>query len=170
MSISAIQHSDPVIHTCIYRSIYIHVLFLIPILHHRLPQEIGYGSLCRTVGPPCLPVLNVIVCICQPQTPHPSHFLPRPGQPQVCSLCLCVCLCFVAILIRYTHQNFDATEFIEVKVFPLYKFYNSFPFLLCFPQKFKHYFITHTKGLGGRGEKYSDISNSLYLLGKQSWL
>ena len=133
----------------IYRSIYIHVLFLIPILHHRLPQEIGYGSLCRTVGPPCLPVLNVIVCICQPQTPHPSHFLPRPGQPQ---------------------QNFDATEFIEVKVFPLYKFYNSFPFLLCFPQKFKHYFITHTKGLGGRGEKYSDISNSLYLLGKQSWL
>ena len=46
------------------------------IFHHDLSQETGYSSLRCTTGPQCLPVLNVIVCIYQPQTPHPSHCLP----------------------------------------------------------------------------------------------
>ena len=33
------------------------------LFHYGLPQEIGYSSLCYTVGPWCLSILNVIVCI-----------------------------------------------------------------------------------------------------------
>ena len=31
--------------------------------HYLLSQEIGYASLCYTAGPPCLSILNGIVCI-----------------------------------------------------------------------------------------------------------
>ena len=55
--------------------IYIHY-FLHIIFYHVLSQETGYSSLCCTVGPHCLSILNTIVCIYQPQTPHPSHSLP----------------------------------------------------------------------------------------------
>ena len=41
------------------------------------PQGIGYSSLCYTLGPCCLPILNVIVYIYQIQTPSPSLSLPR---------------------------------------------------------------------------------------------
>ena len=54
--------------------IYIHC-FSHPVFHHVLPQEIGYSSLCYAVGPHCLSMLSVIVCIYQPHTPCPSHFL-----------------------------------------------------------------------------------------------
>ena len=36
---------------------------------HVITQEIGHSSLCRTVGPCCLSILNVVVYIYQPQTP-----------------------------------------------------------------------------------------------------
>ena len=52
---------------------YIHSFSCI-IFHCVLSQEIGYSSLCYTVGPHCLSILNVIVCIYQPQTPSPSLF------------------------------------------------------------------------------------------------
>ena len=48
----------------------------------------------------CSPILHVKVCICQPQTPNPSH--PRsisPRQPQVCSLYLLVCFHCINMLI-----------------------------------------------------------------------
>ena len=54
--ISAVQKSDPVIHTYIYS-------FSLIIVHHILFQETGYSSLCYTVGPRCLSILNVIVCM-----------------------------------------------------------------------------------------------------------
>ena len=74
MSISAILHSDPVIHTCVYVCICI-FLFSVThththiythsyshtIFHHVLSQKIGYSSLCCTVGPHCLSILNVRV-------------------------------------------------------------------------------------------------------------
>ena len=73
--ISAVQQSDSVIHRLSY------IIF-----HHGLSQKIGYSSLCYAVGPCCLSILNVIVCLYQPQTPSPSHFLSPPlWQPQVCS-------------------------------------------------------------------------------------
>ena len=46
-----------------------------------LSQETGYSSLCCTLGPHCLPNLHVIVCICQPQIPHPSYSPPPRWQP-----------------------------------------------------------------------------------------
>ena len=44
-----------------YRCIYIlfHILF-----HYGLSQDIEYSSLCCTIGPCCLSILYVIVCIC----------------------------------------------------------------------------------------------------------
>ena len=40
------------------------------IFHHGLSQETGYSSLCCTVGPHCLSILNVIICIYWPHTPR----------------------------------------------------------------------------------------------------
>ena len=48
MSIFAVQHRDPVRH-------FSHTIF-----HHVLAQEIGYSSLCSTVGHHCLSSLNTI--------------------------------------------------------------------------------------------------------------
>ena len=53
-------HTHAYTHTPIY--IYIHS-FSHVIFPHGLSQEIGYSSLCCTVGPHCLYILNVIVCI-----------------------------------------------------------------------------------------------------------
>ena len=41
---------------------HIYILFY-NLFHYGLSQEIGYISLCATVGPCCLSILNVIVCI-----------------------------------------------------------------------------------------------------------
>ena len=64
--ISAVQQSDSVVH--IY--ILFHILF-----HYGLSQDIGYSPLCCTVGPCCLSILDIIVCICS----SPDH--PSPPQP-----------------------------------------------------------------------------------------
>ena len=53
--ISAVQHSDSVIHICIL----FHILF-----HYGLSQDIEYSSLCHRVGPCCLSILYIIICIC----------------------------------------------------------------------------------------------------------
>ena len=57
--------------------IYIYILFQI-LFHYGLLQDIQYSSLCYTVGPCCLTILYIMVCICSPQTPNPSlpHCLP----------------------------------------------------------------------------------------------
>ena len=53
--------------------------FLNILFHYGLSQEIGYSSLCYTVRPCCLSILNVIVCIYQPQIPSPFLSLhPSP--------------------------------------------------------------------------------------------
>ena len=79
-----------------YIFIYVNIYFCShTIFRHVLYQETGYSSLCCTVGLHCLSTLKVIVCIYQPQTSHPFHFLPPPPwQPQVCFICLQVCFCF----------------------------------------------------------------------------
>ena len=53
--ISAIQHRGSVIPT----QILLHILF-----HYGLWQDIEYSALCYTVGPGCLSILYIIVCIC----------------------------------------------------------------------------------------------------------
>ena len=73
-----------------YIFIYIYIFFLIffnIMVKHLILRY--YSSLCYIVGPCCLSVLCIIVCICSSRTPNPS--LPqRPlrWQPQVCFLCL----------------------------------------------------------------------------------
>ena len=42
------------------------------IFYHGLSQETGYSSLCYTVRPHCLSILNAIVCSYKPQTPSLS--------------------------------------------------------------------------------------------------
>ena len=60
--VSGVQQSDSVIH--------IHVSILFQILFpSKLLQNIEQRSLCYTVGPYWLSVLNVAVCTCQSQTP-----------------------------------------------------------------------------------------------------
>ena len=51
---------------------YMYILFFNILFHYGLSQDNEYSSLCSTVGPCCLSILNVIVCIYQPQTPTPS--------------------------------------------------------------------------------------------------
>ena len=56
--VSSVQQSDLVIH--------VHVSILFQILFpFRLLQNIEQSSLCYTVGPCWLSVLNIVVCICQ---------------------------------------------------------------------------------------------------------
>ena len=62
-------------------------LFFYILFQYGLSQEIGYCSLCHTVGPYCLSILNVITCIYQPQIPSPSLTLP-PGNHKS-DLCFC---------------------------------------------------------------------------------
>lgn len=72
--------------------IYVHSVSRI-ILHHGPSQETGYRSLRCTAGPHCLAILNVVVCIYQPQTPRPSHSLPLPLGNHKSVLCLhCICV------------------------------------------------------------------------------
>ena len=65
MPISAVQQSDPVIHTYIYSSSYI-------IFHHGLSQETRYSSLCCTVGHHCTSIINVIVSTNPKLLIHPT--------------------------------------------------------------------------------------------------
>ena len=76
--ISAVQQSDPVIHTHIYIHSFSRIIF-----HHGLSKETGYSSLCCAVGPHCLFTLNIIVRIYEPQTPRPSHSLPLGNHKSV---------------------------------------------------------------------------------------
>ena len=57
-----VQHMDSVIHInqCICVCIYI----LFQNLFYKLLQNIKYSSLCYTVGPCCLFILYIVVCIC----------------------------------------------------------------------------------------------------------
>ena len=49
----------------------LYVLFYM-LFHYGLSLATEYSSLSYTLGPCCLSILNVIVCIYQPQTPSPS--------------------------------------------------------------------------------------------------
>ena len=48
---------------------YTYILFQI-LFHYRLLQDIEYRSLCYIVGPCCLSILYIQVCICWSQTPN----------------------------------------------------------------------------------------------------
>ena len=78
--LSSSSSSSSIIYVCVY------ILFF----HYGLSQDIECDSLCYTVGPCCLSILYIIVCIGQPQTPTPLLPCPPPlWQPQSV-FCVCV--------------------------------------------------------------------------------
>ena len=66
--VSGVEQSDSVI--------YIHILFHI-LFHYGLLQDIEYSSLCYTVGPCWLSLLNIVVCICSSKTLRCVYFLNK---------------------------------------------------------------------------------------------
>ena len=86
--VSGVQQSDSVIH--------IHVSILFQILFpFRLLQSIEQSSLCYTVDPCRLSILNIVVCICQSQTSNLSLPAKNNGsfQTHTHSLHLSLYLC-----------------------------------------------------------------------------
>ena len=66
--VSDVEQSDSFIH--------MHVFILSQVLFSfRLLQNIEQSSLCYTVGPCWLSILNIAVCICQSQTPKMNCFM-----------------------------------------------------------------------------------------------
>ena len=68
---------------------YIHICILFCILfHYGLSPDIEYSSLFSTVGPCCLSILCMIVCICQSLHPTPSlpHLLPCLANTSLLSM------------------------------------------------------------------------------------
>ena len=90
--VSGAQHSDSVIH--------IHVSILFQILFpFRLLQSIEQSSLCYTVGPRWLSILNTAVWTCQFQTPNLSLPPPSPlGNKLVLWVCPCSANKFICII------------------------------------------------------------------------
>ena len=82
MLISAVEQSDSVI---------IYILFYI-LFHYGLSQDTEYSSLCSPVGPCCLSILDVTVCICSAQPPT----LPLLGNHKaVLHVCESVSFCHI---------------------------------------------------------------------------
>ena len=69
--VSGVQQSDSVIN--IHVSILSWIISPFGLLHN-----IEQSTLCYTVGPYLLCILNIVVCTCQSQTPNLSFFAPRP--------------------------------------------------------------------------------------------
>ena len=63
--ISAVQKSDSVLYVCVCVCVCVCVyVFFFPILfYYGLSQEIVYSSLCYSVGPCCVSILYIRICI-----------------------------------------------------------------------------------------------------------
>ena len=79
-------------------------------IYAYLSQDTEYSSLCYTVGPFCLSILYIVVCICLSQTLNPSlpHTLPLSSHKSVPSLCLWACFCFVTS-VQFSRVRFFTT-------------------------------------------------------------
>ena len=66
--IPTVQQSDSFVHICTF-----FFLFFSIMVYHRI-----LNIVCHILGPCCLSILNIIVCIYQLQTPSPSLSLPSP--------------------------------------------------------------------------------------------
>ena len=90
---------------------YIHSFLKNIPFRYGLSQKIRYYSLCHTVRPHCLSILNVIVSTYYPQTLSPSLSLPPPlWEPQICSLCLWICFCSMSVNLFHLCHILDSTS------------------------------------------------------------
>ena len=71
--------------------LYTHIIFVYSfhiLFHDSLSQDIDDSSLCSTVGPCCLSILYIIICICSSQTLTPTlshpHFLATTSLFSMC--------------------------------------------------------------------------------------
>ena len=97
-------------------------------LSSRLPHNTEHSSLCYTVGPCWLSILNIAVYTCLSQTPWLSlspH--PYPWQPWVNFLSLWVCFCFVRLFVSF---SLDSTYKGCHTIFLLYLTYFTQTFVL----------------------------------------
>ena len=62
--ISAIHQSDSVIYIYIYKYIHINIYYFHILFYYDLLQDIEYRSLCYAVGPCCLSIVCIPICIC----------------------------------------------------------------------------------------------------------
>ena len=86
--------------------IHIYILFHI-LFHYGLSQDIEYTSFCYRVGPYCLSILYIIVCICSSQTSHPSlSYLSSPLGNYKSVLYVCALIILVLI---YCHVPKELT-------------------------------------------------------------
>ena len=99
MIVSDAQLSDSAMHK------HVSVLSQAP-LPSRLPHKIEQSSLCYSVGPCWLSILNIAVCTCQSQTPNLFPIsLPSSLITIVCSLSIWVCFVnkFICIIFLILH-------------------------------------------------------------------
>ena len=71
--------------------LYLYIFFFI---FYGLSLDIQYCTLCHIVGPCCLSMLYIKVCICWSQTPNPSISQPSLATTSLFPI-LWDCLCFV---------------------------------------------------------------------------
>ena len=93
MLISAVQHSDPVMHIiCVYVCLCVYIYIYIHTYVYSFSHTIFHScSIIRDIGPSRISLLIYSKCnsfhLSTPNS-HPSHFLsPPPWLPQVCFLC-----------------------------------------------------------------------------------
>ena len=82
------------------------------IYHHVLSQEIGYSFLPYAVGPHCLSIPHVIVCIYKPQTPSPSLLLLLGNHKSVLYVCESVSVSYISDIIWYLSFSLFFLHFI----------------------------------------------------------
>ena len=92
MLTSAIQQSDSIIHT------YIHFFHTFP---WWFIKDIEYSYLCYTVRACCLSIINIIVCICQSQTPSPFLYSPPASHSKYLKAKIQWCLGFCVYFSLY---------------------------------------------------------------------
>ena len=83
--------------------LYIHIFFHV-LFHYRLLQDIEYSPLFYTVGPHCLSILYIVVCICLSQTPNLSLLPPSPLVTMSVSLLL---FCKLVHLYQFLDSTYE---------------------------------------------------------------
>ena len=135
MPISAVKQSDTCVCVCVCIYIYKGIHIFLFLYHHpwwSIPRDWIYTSMCYTVGPHWLSILNVIVCIYKSQLlGHPTPLCSLPATI-VFSLCLGVCFCFVERFISAIFWIPNISDIIWYLSFSFWLFHSGWESELAF--------------------------------------